>query len=50
MHDTPAFDAILSSRLPDFSEAEAIRIAAATFGVAAASARNLGSERDQTFR
>jgi len=49
MYDAPAFDAILSSRLPDFSEAEAIRIAAATFGETASTARNLGSERDQTF-
>lgn len=43
------FDAILASRLPDFSEADAVRIAAETFAVEAASATNLGSERDQTF-
>ena len=46
MHD---FDAILASRLPEFSEEDAVRIAAATFSVDATTARNLGSERDQTF-
>ena len=46
MHD---FDAILASRLPEFSEADAVRIAGATFSVVATTARNLGSERDQTF-
>lgn len=43
------FDAILASRLPDFTESDAVRIAADTFAVGAASATNLGSERDQTF-
>ena len=46
MHD---FDAILASRLPEFSEEDAVRFAAATFSVDATTARNLGSERDQTF-
>ena len=45
----PSFDAILASRLPAFTEAEAVAVASRTFGVDAASAANLGSERDQTF-
>jgi 4-aminobutyrate aminotransferase-like enzyme/Ser/Thr protein kinase RdoA (MazF antagonist) len=49
IHETGAFDAILASRPPGFSEEDAIRIAARTFGVASVTARNLGSERDQTF-
>ena len=44
-----AFDAILASRLPEFSESDAVRIAAETFRVRASTATNLGSERDQTF-
>jgi len=44
-----AFDAILASRLPGFSETDAVGVAAATFGLTAATAENLGSERDQTF-
>ena len=46
----PSFDAILASRLPAFSEAEAVAVARRTFGVdARRRAANLGSERDQTF-
>ena len=45
----PSFDAILASRLPAFSEAEAVAVARRTFGVDALTAANLGSERDQTF-
>ena len=44
------FDAILASDPPTFSEADAARIATDTFGVRAATARSLGSERDQAFR
>jgi len=33
MHDAPAFDAILSSRLPDFSKADVIRVASATYAL-----------------
>ena len=36
-------------RLPAFSEPEAVEVAARTFGLAALTATNLGSERDQTF-
>lgn len=43
------FDAILASRPPGFSDEGAVQIAARTFGVAATTARSLGSERDQTF-
>jgi hypothetical protein len=49
MPDAPAFDTILASQLPAFSEADAVRIATSTFGITAVTARNLGSERDQTF-
>jgi len=45
----PSFDAILASRLPAFSEAEAVAVASRTFGLGALTASNLGSERDQTF-
>jgi len=44
-----AFDAILASRPPDFSDEDAVWIGAETFGVRASTAQNLGSERDQTF-
>ena len=44
-----AFDAILASEPPGFSDEEAVQIAARTFGVVPATARSLGSERDQTF-
>jgi 4-aminobutyrate aminotransferase-like enzyme len=47
---TPSgFDAVLAVARPDFDEAAVLGIAATTFGVSAAAARDLGSERDQTF-
>ncbi|HEX6844834.1 MAG TPA: phosphotransferase, partial [Actinomycetota bacterium] len=42
-------DEVLHTTPPRFDEGEAVEIAARTFGIAAATARNLGSERDQTF-
>ncbi len=45
----PGFDAVLATPRPTFQPAEAAAIAARTFGVAAVDARDLGSERDQTF-
>ena len=45
----PVFDEVLQVTPPSFSEAEAVTIGSETFGVDAASAENLGSERDQTF-
>ena len=45
----PSFDAILASRLPAFSERDAVEVAARTFAIEALTATNLGSERDQTF-
>jgi len=42
-------DAVLQSQPPRFSTAEACAIAQQTYGIAATDARNLGSERDQTF-
>ncbi|HYN75559.1 MAG TPA: hypothetical protein VEV13_05115, partial [Candidatus Limnocylindria bacterium] len=42
-------DAVLASSPPAFSEVEAVGLASEAFQVAAAGARNLGSERDQTF-
>lgn len=44
-----AFDPVLAATPPDFDEAAVIDVAAKTFGVNAAAARDLGSERDQTF-
>jgi len=43
------FDAVLAAPRPDFDEAAIRDIAARAFGVEAATARDLGSERDQTF-
>ena len=43
------FDPVLASARPTFDEQAVLGIAAATFGLRAAAARNLGSERDQTF-
>ncbi len=43
------FDAVLATPRPAFPPREAAAIAARTFGIAAADARDLGSERDQTF-
>src|SRR5829696_9184929 len=42
-------DAVLVSPPPQWSTDRAVEVAAATFAVDAASASNLGSERDQTF-
>ena len=42
-------DRVLSSQRPQFSADGALEMAAAGFGVSALSARDLGSERDQTF-
>lgn len=51
MHDVaePGFDAVLTFQPPAFAEADAVTVAAQTFGLAASTATNLGSERDQTF-
>lgn len=49
MRHAPSFDAVLAATPPDFDGASVIDIAARTFGVRAADARDLGSERDQTF-
>src|SRR5262245_34823550 len=43
------FDAVLATARPGIQPEEVIELAARTFGVAAASAVDLGSERDQTF-
>jgi len=48
MDDAHAFDDVLHTRPPRFSEEEAARIADEVFGVKGV-ARSLGSERDQTF-
>jgi 4-aminobutyrate aminotransferase-like enzyme/Ser/Thr protein kinase RdoA (MazF antagonist) len=45
----PAFDEVLQATPPRFTEADAVAIAATTWGVEASDAENLGSERDQTF-
>src|SRR5215813_9048528 len=44
-----AIDAVLQAPPPRFTPDEACKIAAEAFGIVATSARNLGSERDQTF-
>ncbi len=46
---TAGIDPVLSAPRPRFAETDAVSLASATFGVAAVSARNLGSERDQAF-
>src|SRR4029079_7203288 len=43
------FDAVLAAPPPDFDEAAIIAIAERTFGLVVGAARDLGSERDQTF-
>jgi 4-aminobutyrate aminotransferase-like enzyme/Ser/Thr protein kinase RdoA (MazF antagonist) len=43
------FDAVLSASPPDLDEPAVLDIAARTFGVDAATARDLGSERDRTY-
>ena len=45
----PGFDAVLAATPPDFDEAAVLEVAARTFDVRPAAARDLGSERDQTF-
>ena len=45
----PLIDAVLQAQPPSFSTEEAAQIATRTFGISAAGARSLGSERDQTF-
>ncbi|MGK2850450.1 MAG: aminotransferase class III-fold pyridoxal phosphate-dependent enzyme [Candidatus Limnocylindrales bacterium] len=49
MSDEPAFDPVLAAARPAFDEAAVLGIAAGTFGQPATAARDLGSERDQTF-
>src|SRR6186997_2037600 len=44
-----SIDAVLLAQPPAFSEDAAAAMAHEAFGIAAAGARNLGSERDQTF-
>ena len=46
---TVGIDPVLFAPRPPFTEAAAVVLAAETFGVAAANARDLGSERDQAF-
>ncbi|MEX1172685.1 MAG: aminotransferase class III-fold pyridoxal phosphate-dependent enzyme [Chloroflexota bacterium] len=46
---TTGFDPVLAAARPTFDEAAVLGIAAGTFGEPAAAARDLGSERDQTF-
>lgn len=43
------FDAVLVAAPPRFEEPDVLAVAATTFGVRAATARDLGSERDQSF-
>lgn len=43
------FDAVLAAAPPDFDETAVLDIAARTFALRATAARDLGSERDQTF-
>ena len=49
MGTTHGFDAVLAATPPDLDEPTVLEIAASTFRVAAATARDLGSERDRTF-
>jgi 4-aminobutyrate aminotransferase-like enzyme/Ser/Thr protein kinase RdoA (MazF antagonist) len=42
-------DSVLTAQRPRLTDADAVGIGAATFGVPAATARDLGSERDRTF-
>ncbi len=42
-------DAVLQAPPPRFSESEAVRIGQESYAIEASQARNLGSERDQTF-
>jgi 4-aminobutyrate aminotransferase-like enzyme/Ser/Thr protein kinase RdoA (MazF antagonist) len=45
----PGIDAVLLAQPPAFSAPDAAEMARAAFGIDASGARNLGSERDQTF-
>ena len=45
----PQIDSVLQAQPPSYTTAQACEIARATHGLDAADARNLGSERDQTF-
>ena len=47
--ESTGIDAVLEAQPPRFTPDEACGIAAQAFGIVASSARNLGSERDQTF-
>ena len=49
MSDDPGFDPVLRAAPPRFSEHRAVEIASTSYGVTASAARDLGSERDQTF-
>ncbi len=49
MGNDQAFDPVLEITPPSFSDQEALSIANATYRVSASDAKNLGSERDQTF-
>jgi hypothetical protein len=42
-------DSVLAGETPQLTTADAVAIGTSAFGVAAASARDLGSERDRTF-
>ena len=42
-------DSVLTARRPRLTDADAVEIGATLFGVRAATARDLGSERDRTF-
>ncbi len=46
---TPGIDGVLAATRPAFDGPAVVGISAAAFGVRASSARDLGSERDQTF-
>jgi len=43
------FDPVLAASPPDIDDGELLEVVAATFGLRAAAARDLGSERDRTF-
>jgi 4-aminobutyrate aminotransferase-like enzyme/Ser/Thr protein kinase RdoA (MazF antagonist) len=45
----PAVDLVLTASRPALTAADALEVARSLFGVAAAGARDLGSERDRTF-
>ncbi len=45
----PGIDGVLLSKPPQFDVVEAVEIGRQLYGIASSDARNLGSERDQTF-